>query len=339
MTMTKHLRPSLITTALSLTLLLSACGDKSSDAENALPKPNIEQPGSASPAGTLNSNANNDQNLNQNSETPSDDQLAMQAQTLLEEEGIDDVEVQFLDGHATLSGSGLTNTIEASVLSIVREMTGVKSVTGKFQHNEVSQESIDSDLSSTALRLLEDEGLKGIEVNVDNRIATLSGAFPGVAKAQLAGDLITAQEGISRVAMIFTKADGTKITDADLESAASCKTLIGEALITGKIEFESGSSRLTKGSKSIVSALAKTLADCPSATVAVSGHTDSTGSKALNQRLSEQRAQTVAKALASEGIAENRISAKGEGSNRPIASNSTPDGRAQNRRIEFSLDL
>lgn len=71
--------------------------------------------------------------------------------------------------------------------------------------------------------------------------------------------------------------------------------------------------------------------------VTVVGHTDSKGSDAYNQRLSERRAQTVANYLTQVGVPANIISAYGEGERRPVADNSTDAGRAQNRRVEINI--
>ncbi|HBT3944157.1 TPA: OmpA family protein [Klebsiella pneumoniae] len=71
--------------------------------------------------------------------------------------------------------------------------------------------------------------------------------------------------------------------------------------------------------------------------VNVVGYTDSTGSKDLNMRLSQQRADSVASALITQGVAANRIRTTGMGPANPIASNSTAEGKAQNRRVEITL--
>jgi outer membrane protein OmpA-like peptidoglycan-associated protein len=69
----------------------------------------------------------------------------------------------------------------------------------------------------------------------------------------------------------------------------------------------------------------------------INGHTDSTGSQAHNQALSERRAMSVAGYLGGQGIDPRRVSSLGFGPNQPIASNATPDGRAQNRRVEIQI--
>lgn len=83
--------------------------------------------------------------------------------------------------------------------------------------------------------------------------------------------------------------------------------------------------------------VAQTLASYPQTYVDVLGHTDSVGSDAYNQRLSEQRAQAVADYLASRGINPARIATRGYGETMPIASNDTEQGRAQNRRVEVKI--
>jgi OmpA-OmpF porin, OOP family len=65
------------------------------------------------------------------------------------------------------------------------------------------------------------------------------------------------------------------------------------------------------------------------------GHTDNTGTDAVNEKLSQKRADAVAQYFAKQGISADRISAKGFGSTQPIADNKTSAGRAQNRRTEF----
>jgi outer membrane protein OmpA-like peptidoglycan-associated protein len=76
----------------------------------------------------------------------------------------------------------------------------------------------------------------------------------------------------------------------------------------------------------------------PQITGEVHGHTDSTGSEAHNQRLSEARANAVRDYFIKQGIAGNRIRAKGFGETMPVATNDTPEGRALNRRVELHPD-
>jgi outer membrane protein OmpA-like peptidoglycan-associated protein len=75
----------------------------------------------------------------------------------------------------------------------------------------------------------------------------------------------------------------------------------------------------------------------PDTTVQVLGHTDNTGDADYNLNLSRQRAQSVASILISEGVPSFRIQSIGRGEDQPLASNLTPEGRAQNRRVEIVI--
>ena len=83
--------------------------------------------------------------------------------------------------------------------------------------------------------------------------------------------------------------------------------------------------------------LAANLNRYPNSTVEVQGHTDNTGSAAYNQDLSQRRAQSVSSILAANGVSNGRLRAVGFGENQPIASNLTPEGRAQNRRVQIVI--
>ena len=110
-----------------------------------------------------------------------------------------------------------------------------------------------------------------------------------------------------------------------------------DLVMPGNITFASGSADLNQGFFGVLDSVALVLKEYDKTSIAVSGHTDSTGSAEKNQALSGQRASTVAQYLRTKGIADQRIAADGYGSTRPVASNATPDGRQQNRRVELSL--
>jgi OOP family OmpA-OmpF porin len=81
--------------------------------------------------------------------------------------------------------------------------------------------------------------------------------------------------------------------------------------------------------------VAASLAARPDVRVEVQGHTDNTGSRAVNMRLSKARADAVEKFLEANGVSPSQLTVKGYGPDKPIASNKTKDGRAQNRRVEL----
>ncbi len=82
--------------------------------------------------------------------------------------------------------------------------------------------------------------------------------------------------------------------------------------------------------------IARNLQQYPDSTIQVVGHTDSTGSAAYNQDLSERRARSVAGILSAGGVAQNRLSTAGRGASQPVASDETVAGRAQNRRVRIA---
>ena len=99
--------------------------------------------------------------------------------------------------------------------------------------------------------------------------------------------------------------------------------------------FATNSAVLNANMYPILQRLAQTLNQNPAATVSIVGHTDSTGTDAINNPLSQRRADAAKAYLVSQGVAGSRIATSGAGSTQPIASNATVDGRAQNRRVEI----
>lgn len=112
---------------------------------------------------------------------------------------------------------------------------------------------------------------------------------------------------------------------------------VGSKIALRNIFFDTGKSTLRSESNAELDRLVQLLKDVPGLKVEISGHTDNTGSASLNNTLSQERAQAVVNYLTGKGIAANRMTAKGYGSNAPIAPNTTSDGRQQNRRTEFEI--
>jgi outer membrane protein OmpA-like peptidoglycan-associated protein len=103
------------------------------------------------------------------------------------------------------------------------------------------------------------------------------------------------------------------------------------------VTFDVGSSTLKPAFRTTLNQVATSLQQYPSSLIDVYGHTDSTGSDAFNQTLSESRARTVAGYLVSQGVASARVRSQGFGETMPVASNDTADGRARNRRVEIKI--
>ena len=107
------------------------------------------------------------------------------------------------------------------------------------------------------------------------------------------------------------------------------------AIILDGVNFASGSSELTESAKEVLGKVVRTLEDYPEMTLEINGYTDNTGSLAFNMKISKQRAESVKKYLINQGIQAERLTSNGYGPENPIESNSTKEGRAKNRRIEF----
>ena len=114
----------------------------------------------------------------------------------------------------------------------------------------------------------------------------------------------------------------------------------GQAILVNLPEgvtFDVGSYSLKPEFRATLDKVADSLKQYPDSLIDVYGHTDSTGSDAYNQTLSENRARTVANYLSMQGVSPARIRSQGYGETMPVASNDTPEGRARNRRVEIKI--
>lgn len=179
-------------------------------------------------------------------------------------------------------------------------------------------------------------------------------ATPGYA-ADSRGMLVTDSSGNCVRTGIWTPAMATEACDASLvKKAAKPEPAPAKAEpapapkpapqpVAEKVSLKAGAlfdvnkADLKPAGKSELDALAAKLKGTQVEQITVTGHTDSAGSKQLNQGLSERRAEAVKAYLVSKGIDGSRIDAKGAGDTQPVASNKTADGRAQNRRVEIDI--
>lgn len=125
-----------------------------------------------------------------------------------------------------------------------------------------------------------------------------------------------------------------------LQGTGVSVTRVGNNIVLnmpGNVTFRTDSSDINSSFYEVLNSVALVLKEYEKSTVEVMGHTDNTGSDAYNMDLSQRRANSVAQYLISQGIFAPRLIVQGFGESRPIASNATPQGREQNRRVEIQI--
>lgn len=125
-----------------------------------------------------------------------------------------------------------------------------------------------------------------------------------------------------------------------LQGTGVSVTRAGDEIILnmpGNITFATSSADINSSFYPVLNSVGLVLKEFDKTVVDVAGHTDSTGSDAINNPLSQRRASSVASYLQAQGVNAQRFLINGYGSSRPVASNDTPAGRAQNRRVEITL--
>lgn len=171
------------------------------------------------------------------------------------------------------------------------------------------------------------------------------GAVVGAIAGAIVGDdaediLIGAAIGAGGGALIGADLDRqARELQASLGNQVLVQRVGNELIVTmpQDILFAFDSAQVSPGLTSDLKVLAASLNKYPDTTVEVIGHTDSDGEAGYNQRLSSDRAQSVASILIAEGVLSGRIRAFGRGEDAPVATNQTAEGRAQNRRVEIVI--
>jgi outer membrane protein OmpA-like peptidoglycan-associated protein len=161
-----------------------------------------------------------------------------------------------------------------------------------------------------------------------------TGAAVGGGKGAAVGGAVGAAAGaIIGDYMAKQKEELDKVPGADVQQ-------VGEELVVtfdSPILFDTDSSVLKPQSQQLLDDVARVLMDYPDTNVLVKGHTDDTGSETHNLALSERRARAVHSYLVTRGVSSPRLSSMGFGESIPVASNTSPTGRAQNRRVELQI--
>lgn len=174
-------------------------------------------------------------------------------------------------------------------------------------------------------------------------LGTAVGAIFGGSKGAAVGAAIGTAVGAGTGAVIGDVMDRKAKELAELENAKVETVTDNNGLEAIKVTFDSGilfntnSSTLSAAAKQSLTEFAEQMKDLPDTDITVYGHTDNTGTAAVNEKVSKQRADAVSSHLQSKGIAASRITAEGKSFNEPVADNGTAEGRAQNRRVEVFI--
>ena len=133
--------------------------------------------------------------------------------------------------------------------------------------------------------------------------------------------------------------DLTVVEKGEVEQEITANAILDELNKTGKailyINFDSGKSTIKKESMPVAEQIIEMMNQAPDIQISVEGHTDSDGKNEANLKLSEARAKAVMDAIVKGGIDKTRLSSAGFGEEKPIADNSTEEGKAKNRRVEL----
>lgn len=240
--------------------------------------------------------------------------------------------------------SGLLNNINSSLQIISK---------GNFEtdNNEINITLTHNDprftLSGVVINITKNIPEGGAEVNVTNEtkhsiITKQSHAGDGIFRTQLEAEsnfIVVGKKAnyISNIEKISTKGLNRSVTlyvklELGIEEAK-----VGQSIVLNNIYFEVGKTIINTTFSSDLDRLVQFLKDNPDTRLEIQGHTDNTGSMAINTKLSQARAKSVVDYLTKNGIESIRLSAIGFGPSLPIANNNTSEGRAKNRRVVMKV--
>ncbi|MCB1790685.1 MAG: OmpA family protein [Gammaproteobacteria bacterium] len=218
-------------------------------------------------------------------------------------------------------------------------------------------EKIETDLTERVGQALSARALTGFAIAADGRDLTISGEMPRQASADGIADVAADVWGVRRVDVsglrpqasmldrddpLRPRFDSSRVVRlggnlANPMDAGTCQRTMARLTSVGSIRFESGGASPMLESYPLLNDLATVAYQCPQTRIVIGGHTDGSGDRAFNMRLSQARAEAVERFFYLAGIRSERMQIVAYGDSQPIASNATPEGRAANRRITFDV--
>jgi OOP family OmpA-OmpF porin len=223
-----------------------------------------------------------------------------------------------------VSGMVADEAAKSALLERLRGLYGASRVVDQLSVGRVSTPANWNDyvqrLVGPNLKLI-----KGGQIKIEGNNVSLRGDVASEAQRQEIGSAVAASLNPT-----YTVNNGLRV-------AVSEQSVLDEALADRIIEFESGKATLTPAGTAVLDQMAAAMLKLRGVKVEVIGHTDNAGSRAGNLSLSQARAEAVQAYVVGRGIPAESIAVSGEGPDRPVADNRTPEGRARNRRIEFKV--
>ncbi|WP_423415100.1 OmpA family protein [Hyphomicrobium sp. B1] len=235
------------------------------------------------------------------------------------------------NGMVTIEGEAPDDASRLRIVEIAQQIFAGSSVTDNMKIVGASSEPWSS---AAHLGLEEMARLKNGEVSIAGKEFVIKGAAES---DRVANDIRSVLS--TDLPPGFKSRDEITVMSQEEKAADSCQTLMRQASANGTINFARAKADLTADSAQTLRDLAQIANECPSFKIQIEGHTDSEGTDERNQRLSNRRAQAVADFLAQNGVDPRRMTTVGYGATKPIADNATAEGRAKNRRIEFTVKV
>jgi OOP family OmpA-OmpF porin len=236
--------------------------------------------------------------------------------------------IQYRPGHLNIEGTAASSAHESRLLQIVTDQFAGSSSQTSFVPGVALAEQWENASTQLLYVLATTESAK----------ATMHEDRVKVRGVTSDADMLASQLGLLRESM----GDDATI-DHDfivIETSASVDALCLRNLshaVTEPVSFRQSSTEIRTSSYAVLDKIIEVADDCRDSTIAITGHSDSSGNETWNRRLSVARAQAVADYITRGGITPARLLVEGLGSAVPIADNATAQGRSINRRIEFEL--
>ncbi|HKQ78149.1 MAG TPA: YidB family protein [Blastocatellia bacterium] len=241
-------------------------------------------------------------------------------------------------GKIRFSGVVSDEQTKQNILNQLRSAFGAGNINGDIN---VDSRASDVAWTSNLASALPNLKTSGSEVSFEGNSINVGGRLPENTKSEMVAKLKSIYGDGIRVGSFETAATvaeaGRKASEAlsSLKPGFTAEDLT-RALNMSIINFASGSAQIPKESIPVLEQSASAIKSAPTGTVIeIGGYTDNVGNPAANQKISQQRADSVRRFFINKGVGADSLVAKGYGDSNPIASNDTEDGRFKNRRIEY----